>query len=52
MSQLSITHPGVYEHEMQGGFAVKLVSRNPFGRIPVETIDSDTQMPGGKNIQP
>ena len=45
---------GVYAHFMQGGFSVQLGGLNPFGKISVdqtieETINKDTQTPGGTN---
>ena len=52
MSRLSIDHPDVHQHFMQGGFSVQLGIQNPFGRIPVdqtveETVNQDTQTAGG-----
>ena len=52
MSRLSIDHPDVHAHFMQGGFSVQIGSRNPFGRIPVdqtieETVNKDIQTPRG-----
>ena len=52
MSQLPKTRPCVYDYFLEGGFAVQLGSKNPFGRIPVdqtikETVNKDTQTPGG-----
>ena len=54
MSRLPIDHPDVYIHFQQGGFTVHKGSSNPFGRIPVdqaieETVNKDTQTPGGTN---
>ena len=51
MSQLSTTHPDVYEKFMHGCLSVQLGDSNPFGRIPVdqtieETVNNDTQTPG------
>ena len=54
MYQLPTTNPDVHAEFMQGGFSVQLGSNNPFGRIPVdqtieETVNKDTQTPGGTN---
>ena len=52
MTRLPIDHPRVYEHFVNGGFAVSIGKKNPFGRIPVdqaveETVNKDTQCAGG-----
>ena len=52
MTQLPVSHPEVHANFMQGGFAVQIGCRNPFGRIPVdqtikETVNKDTQTAGG-----
>ena len=52
MTQLPVEHPYVHAEHMQGDFSVQLCSRNPSGRIPVdrtieETVNKDTQRPGG-----
>ena len=52
MSQLPTSSPDVHTEFMQGGFLFQLGSNHPFGRIPVdqtieETVNNDTQMPGG-----
>ena len=52
MSHLEGEHPDVLAYLRSGGFSVQIGAMNTFGRIPVdqtceETINKDTQTPGG-----
>ena len=54
MTRLSIDYPEVYVQLESGGFSVQLGRQNPFGRTPVdqmqtieETVNKDTQTPEG-----
>ena len=53
ITNLPDEHPEVHEFMRNGGFSVQLSNDNTFGRIPVdqtleETVNKDTQTPGGK----
>ena len=52
MTNLPEQYPAVYQHLLQGGFAVQLGKANPFGKIPVdqtieESVNKDTKASGG-----
>ena len=47
MSRLPIDHPDVYIHFQQGGFSVHIGSKIPVDQAKEETVNKDTQTPGG-----
>ena len=52
MTNLSASHPEIYQAFRDGNFSVQLIYSKPFGRIPVDqttevTVNRDTQTVGG-----